>query len=146
MLFAHTGDVNLTALNAVKLAKVNILRVAADNMAVYNGEDRVVSADHGLEMARRIAADSAIGGQDVVVIIGSKGGNQLFQFFLNVHLQAGQALIDQDAGGSMSGDGEHNAVLDAGFLDGFEDILGYADQLKFLFADELDGSGFDHII
>ena len=143
-LFAHNGDVNLAAVNAVELTEINVLGVAADHVSVHNGEHSVVAAEHGFQMARRVAADGAVGGEEVVVVVRVKGGDQLFQLLLDVHLQAGQTFVDQDAGGGVGGDGENNAVLNTGFLNRFEDILGNADQLKFFFADQFDGSGFDH--
>ena len=68
-LFAHNGDVNLAALNAVELTEVNVLGVAADHVSVHNGEHGVVAAEHGFQMARGVAADGAVGGEEVVVVV-----------------------------------------------------------------------------
>ena len=54
-------------------------------MAVYNGEDSMVAADHGFQMARRVAADGAVGGQKVVVIVRVEGGDQLLEFSFDIH-------------------------------------------------------------
>ena len=104
----------------------------------------MVAADHGFQMARRVAADGAVGGQKVVVIVRVEGGDQLLEFSFDIHLQAGQTLVDQNTGGSVGGDSVNDAVLNAGFLNRFEDVFGNADQLKFFFADQFNGSGFDH--
>lgn len=94
----------------------------------------MVAADHGFQMARRVAADGAVGGQKVVVIVRVEGGDQLLEFSFDIHLQAGQTLVDQNTGGSVGGDSVNDAVLNAGFLNRFEDVFGNADQFKFFFC------------
>ena len=94
LFFAHYGDVDLAALDAVELAKVNVLGVAAQRHTVNDGEYGVVAADHGFQVTGSVASDGTVRGQKVVVVVGSEGGDQLFQFVLDVNLEASKALID----------------------------------------------------
>ena len=92
----------------------------------------MVPREQTLEMAGCIAADGAVGGQIVVVMVRIVFRRDPVQRLHNILFHAGQTLVHHDAGGRMLRDDIDDAVLYSGLCHKFTHRVGDADQLKLL--------------